>query len=63
MSIILSGIGTLRDPRSNKGSAFSADERRQLGIEGFLPPVPDTLDIQVGRIHSQMSILESDLQK
>ena len=63
MSSSPSGIGILRNPRSNKGSAFSADERRQLGIEGFLPPVPDTLEIQVGRIHSQMSILESDLQK
>lgn len=53
----------LHDPHLNKGSAFSADERRRLGIEGFLPPVSDVLEIQIGRIHSQLSFLETDLQK
>ena len=63
MSTSLSGFEALRDPRLNKGSAFTAEERRKMGIEGFLPPVPATLEIQAGRIHSQMAALESDLQK
>lgn len=63
MKTSVSGVGVMRDPRINKGSAFSTGERQSLGIEGFLPPTPDSLDIQIGRVHSQMSFLESDLQK
>ncbi|HEY1784867.1 MAG TPA: NAD-dependent malic enzyme [Pirellulales bacterium] len=59
----LEGCYLLRNPRHNKGSAFSAAERRELGIEGLLPPEPVTLQIQVARIHLQLSQLESDLQK
>jgi len=58
-----SKIEILHDPRQNKGSAFSADERRSLGIEGFLPPATDVLEVQAGRVHSQLAFLESDLQK
>jgi malate dehydrogenase (oxaloacetate-decarboxylating)(NADP+) len=57
------GGNVLREPYLNKGSAFSAAERRALGIEGLLPPVPSTLEIQIARIHMQLSLLESDLQK
>lgn len=57
------GLQTLRDPRRNKGSAFTGAERRALGIEGFLPPGEDTLEIQVGRVHAQMEVLGSDFQK
>ena len=59
----LEGCYLLRDPRLNKGSAFSAAERRELGIEGLLPPVPATLQVQVARIHLQLSLLDNDLQK
>jgi len=58
-----SPLEILHDPRRNKGSAFSPGERRRLGIEGFLPPTADVLEIQVGRVHTQLSFLESDLQK
>jgi malate dehydrogenase (oxaloacetate-decarboxylating)(NADP+) len=59
----LAGCNLLRDPRFNKGSAFTAEERRALGIEGLLPPVASTLEIQVARIHMQLSLLDNDLQK
>ncbi len=58
-----SQIEILHDPRANKGTAFSAAERQSLGIEGFLPPATDVLEIQIGRVHSQLGFLESDLQK
>lgn len=58
-----SPLEILHDPRRNKGSAFSPEERRRLGIEGFLPPTADVLEIQIGRVHTQLSFLESDLQK
>ena len=63
MNSTVPDINILRDPRRNKGSAFSESERQALGIEGFLPPSPDTIEIQIGRIHAQMSHLDNDLQK
>lgn len=59
----LSGPSLLHDPVFNRGSAFSAEDRARLGLEGFLPPVADTLETQVARIHLQLSALDNDLQK
>jgi malate dehydrogenase (oxaloacetate-decarboxylating)(NADP+) len=57
------GYALLRNPRTNRGTAFSDIERRNLGLEGLLPPVPTTLERQVARIHAQLAALDSDLQK
>jgi malate dehydrogenase (oxaloacetate-decarboxylating)(NADP+) len=57
------GYALLRNPHTNKGSAFSGEERRGLGLEGLLPPVPATLDHQISRIHTQLANLDNDLQK
>jgi malate dehydrogenase (oxaloacetate-decarboxylating)(NADP+) len=58
-----SGYALLRNPRLNKGSAFSEVERRAYGLEGLLPPVPTTLQLQVARIHAELGNLDNDLQK
>ena len=57
------GANLLQDPHRNRGSAFPVADRRALGIEGLLPPVADTLEIQVARVHAQLALLDSDLQK
>jgi malate dehydrogenase (oxaloacetate-decarboxylating)(NADP+) len=57
------GYALLRNPHANKGTAFSDEERRNLGIEGLLPPVPTSLDHQIARVHTQLALLENDLQK
>jgi malate dehydrogenase (oxaloacetate-decarboxylating)(NADP+) len=57
------GYALLHDPRLNKGTAFTESERRAHGLEGLLPPVPNTLEIQVARAHAELSHLDSDLQK
>ena len=57
------GYALLRNPRTNEGTAFSEVERRNLGLEGLLPPVPTTLERQVARIHAQLATLDNDLQK
>jgi malate dehydrogenase (oxaloacetate-decarboxylating)(NADP+) len=57
------GYALLRDPHTNKGTAFSDEERRNLGLEGLLPPVPTSLAHQIARIHTQLAMLDNDLQK
>jgi malate dehydrogenase (oxaloacetate-decarboxylating)(NADP+) len=57
------GYSLLHDPVHNRGSAFTLEERQQIGIEGLLPPAVDSLETQVARIHLQLDSLESDIQK
>jgi malate dehydrogenase (oxaloacetate-decarboxylating)(NADP+) len=42
-------IDLLRDPLTNKGTAFTASERERLGLTGRLPPRIETLDEQSAR--------------
>ncbi len=44
------GVATLENPIVNKGTAFTADERKSLGLEGLLPAAVETLDTQVERV-------------
>jgi malate dehydrogenase (oxaloacetate-decarboxylating)(NADP+) len=57
------GYEVLHDPRRNKGTAFTEAERRELGLEGLLPPVVSTVDLQVARRHDEIAKLTDDLQK
>src|SRR5246500_1129535 len=63
LNIGTKGYELLRNPHTNKGTAFSDEERRNLGVEGLLPPVPTSLDHQIARIHTQLAMLDNDLQK
>ena len=60
---VLMGRDVLRDPRLNKGSAFSEVERAQYRLEGLLPPAVGTLELQVARVHAELANLDNDLQK
>ncbi|MDG9712952.1 NAD-dependent malic enzyme [Streptomyces sp. DH10] len=44
-------LTTLADPLVNKGTAFSRQERAELGLDGLLPPAVETLDEQVARAY------------
>ena len=46
----LRGQALLDDPNLNKGTAFSLEERRRLGLEGLLPSSVEGLDRQVERV-------------
>ncbi|UBU08816.1 NAD-dependent malic enzyme [Nonomuraea gerenzanensis] len=59
----LRGQAVLQEPLLNKGTAFSAAERAELGLEGLLPPVVETLEEQVGRVYHQVRAQPSDLLK
>ncbi len=44
------GVALLEDPRRNKGTAFTAEERQKYRLEGLLPSSVENLDRQVERV-------------
>jgi malate dehydrogenase (oxaloacetate-decarboxylating) len=59
----LRGRQVLADPRINKGTAFSDDERRELGVTGLIPSGHVTLDQQVSRVYAQYQRQTTDLAR
>jgi malate dehydrogenase (oxaloacetate-decarboxylating)(NADP+) len=59
----IAGPAILNDPVLNKGTAFTQEERRKYGLEGFLPPAVDTLDRQVSRVMEHLEAKPSDLER
>jgi malate dehydrogenase (oxaloacetate-decarboxylating) len=59
----LRGRQVLSDPRINKGTAFSEEERRVLGVTGLIPSGHSTLDGQVSRVYAQYQNQVSDLAR
>ncbi|MFT8596268.1 MAG: malolactic enzyme, partial [Lentilactobacillus hilgardii] len=53
----------LNDPFKNKGTAFTKEERQQLGLTGMLPPRIQTLDQQVSQVYAQYQEKSSSLEK
>jgi malate dehydrogenase (oxaloacetate-decarboxylating)(NADP+) len=57
------GYELLRNPRLNKGTAFTAADRRKYGLEGLLPPAVTSIALQVARRHAEIANLNDNLQK
>ncbi|MFJ9725629.1 NAD-dependent malic enzyme [Streptomyces sp. NPDC101209] len=57
------GRAVLADPRLNRGTAFTAQERRDLGLDGLIPPRVLTLDQQADRAYGQYCAQPTDLAK
>src|SRR6201997_5573901 len=57
------GVALLNDPVRNKGTAFTPDERKRLGLEGLLPTATDTLDRQVERVLGHLDGKPNDLER
>src|SRR5271155_5738108 len=57
------GLAVLNSPQLNKGTAFSAEERRALGLTGLLPTEISTLAVQVQSAYIQYERLTDALSK
>ncbi len=57
------GLTLLQDPVLNKGTAFTREERRRLGIDGLLPPHVSTMKEQVSRVLENLRSQSTDLQR
>jgi hypothetical protein len=55
------GVKLLHDPVRNKGTAFTEQERDELGLRGLLPPKVCTQDEQVMRVLDNLQRKFSDL--
>ena len=53
----------LRDPLTNRGTAFSLEERDRLVCTGFLPPRVETIEEQVARVLASARARSSPLEK
>src|ERR1700678_1801960 len=57
------GMAVLTTPLLNKGTAFTLEEREELGLTGLLPPVISTLEGQVKAAYAQYQRLPDALNK
>ena len=57
------GLAVLNSPLLNKGTAFTAEERKTLGLAGLLPPDISTIEIQVKRAYIQYERLPDAVSK
>src|SRR5262245_49375533 len=58
-----SGTMVLDLPILNKGTAFTEEERSQLGLHGLRPPHVETLDEQVTRAYEAYRRKDDDLER
>src|SRR6202140_4241364 len=57
------GVALLDNPVHNKGTAFTAQERVEFGLEGLLPSSVDSLDRQTERVMRHLEVKPNDLER
>ena len=57
------GHEILNNPFKNKGTAFTPEERQELGLVGLLPPYVQTLEEQAAQTYAHMHQKANDLEK
>ena len=60
---MISGSEVLKNPRLNKGTAFTKTEREALGLSGLLPPIISTMKQQVQRALASVRKQPTDIDR
>lgn len=60
---MVKGLEVLKNPRLNKSTAFTVEERERLGLIGLLPPYVSTMDEQAQRELNIVRKKGSDIEK
>ncbi len=63
MDVFVDGFSLLRGPITNKGTAFTAEERIALRLEGLLPPAVQSLSDQVVHAYAGYRDAPTDIAK
>ena len=63
LTVTVGGSELLANPLTNKGTAFSADERGALHLEGLMPPAVCTLDQQLARVYENFRAKRTPLER
>ena len=63
VDVALRGPALYSEPLLNKGSAFTAEERREFGLEGLLPATHKTMAQQLDRVHQMLRARPDPLDK
>lgn len=58
-----SGTELLCDPKLNKSTAFTEAERKLLGLEGLVPEVTESEELQLRRVLMQLGHKNTDLER
>jgi malic enzyme len=57
------GESLLRDPFTNKSTAFTSVERDDLGLDGLMPPAVSTMDQQLARVYENYCVKQTPLER
>src|SRR5678816_3265942 len=57
------GDALLRDPLTNKGTAFTQGERADLGLDGLLPPAVSSMNQQLARVYENYRAKQTSLER
>ena len=63
VEVTVGGIVLLRLPATNKGTAFTEQERIDLKLEGLLPPLVTTIEQQIDRLYFSYQKQQNDISK
>jgi malic enzyme len=63
IAVDMRGEPLLRDPFTNKSTAFTPAEREELGLEGLVPAAVSTMEQQLARVYENYRVKQTPLER